>query len=275
LLCIFQCGYRLDRAICQIPAGQIEAAVLKTRMRYPPGAGTSFALGHPSNQGGRLQKIKVLIVDDEANIRTRVQACLEGEQYQILQATNGVEALAAIETYMPDVMILDLAMPLLDGLSVLAKLKHLWNGLPTRVIVVTAAELIGIAPQAGAGTYAFSDAAGVRIGFVQIIPASHNEVTVHRIWTLECRRGHGSTMLRWICELADRHGIILKLRALPFGKKPYPLSRVQLLDWYGRHGFEGKRWKLVRMPVAKNMPSAPLALSPLFSGWCSERGHQR
>lgn len=111
-------------------------------------------------------------------------------------------------------------------------------------------DLISVAPQAGAGTYAFHNAEGDRIGFVQIVNASHNEATIHRIWSLESRRGHGSAMLRWVCEIADRHGIVLKLRALPFGKEPYSMSRAQLLDWYERHGFEEKRQKLVRMPAA-------------------------
>jgi DNA-binding response OmpR family regulator len=80
---------------------------------------------------------KFLIVDDEPNIRTMEQCCLE-DLGEVIQAGNGVDALAAVEEHKPDVMILDLAMPLLDGMSVLAELKHLWARLPTRVIVVTA-----------------------------------------------------------------------------------------------------------------------------------------
>jgi DNA-binding response OmpR family regulator len=81
---------------------------------------------------------KVLIVDDEPNIRTLVQCSLEDVDCEVIQAANGVEALKSLEEYKPDVMILDLAMPLLDGMSVLAEMKHLWSALPTRVIVVTA-----------------------------------------------------------------------------------------------------------------------------------------
>lgn len=95
-----------------------------------------------------LQKTKVLVVDDEANIRTLVQACLEDARYEVVQARNGVEALSAVEEHKPDVMILDLAMPLLDGMSVLAELRHLWSRLPTRVIVVTAHGSVKTAIQA-------------------------------------------------------------------------------------------------------------------------------
>jgi DNA-binding response OmpR family regulator len=85
-----------------------------------------------------MPPIKVLIVDDEANIRSLVQCCLEDNGSEIMQASNGIEALSALEAHRPDLMILDLAMPLLDGMSVLAEMKHLWSRLPTRVIVVTA-----------------------------------------------------------------------------------------------------------------------------------------
>jgi GNAT superfamily N-acetyltransferase len=110
------------------------------------------------------------------------------------------------------------------------------------------ADLVGIAPLAGAGTYAFSNAHGERVGFLQLISESHAEVIIHRIWTLHPRRGHGSGILKDVCDLADRHGITLKLKALPFGATPYPLTQVQLLDWYTRHGFESRRRKMIRPP---------------------------
>jgi DNA-binding response OmpR family regulator len=90
---------------------------------------------------------KFLIVDDEPNIRTMEQCCLE-DLGEVIQAANGVDALAAVEEHKPDLMILDLAMPLLDGMSVLAELKHLWARLPTRVIVVTAHGSVKTAIQA-------------------------------------------------------------------------------------------------------------------------------
>jgi hypothetical protein len=113
-------------------------------------------------------------------------------------------------------------------------------------------DLTEMAPLMGAGTYAFSDGVGERTGFVQLIPRGAREVTVHRIWTFAPRCGHGSAMLKSLCGLADRHGVVLKLKALPLGGKPYPFSRDQLADWYRRHGFAGKRRKLVREPRAQN-----------------------
>ena len=109
-----------------------------------------------------------------------------------------------------------------------------------------------IAPVVGAGTYAFLNSLGVHIGFVQIIPFSASEVTVHRIWTPAPRHGHGSAMLRQLCNLADKHGIVLKLKALPLGAKPYPFSRHELTDWYQRHGFVGKHRNMIREPRRVN-----------------------
>jgi hypothetical protein len=50
--------------------------------------------------------------------------------------------------------------------------------------------------------------------------------------------------------VADQHGVRLKLKVIPFGKQPYPLSREKLVSWYRRHGFEGNGKKMTRMPVA-------------------------
>jgi GNAT superfamily N-acetyltransferase len=105
-----------------------------------------------------------------------------------------------------------------------------------------------IAPVVGPGTYAFLNGLGVHTGFVQILPFPASEVTVHRIWTLAPRQGHGSAMLRQLCSLADKHGIVLKLKALPLGAKPYPFSRDELTGWYQRHGFAGKHRKMIREP---------------------------
>src|ERR1700722_5160183 len=99
-------------------------------------------------------------------------------------------------------------------------------------------DLKTIAPAADGGAYAFVDADGHCRGWVQFIIRSDRVVEIHRLWTLPPGKGNGSMMLRAVCELADRHGIEIVLRSLPFGRKPYPLSREQLQVWYKRYGFE-------------------------------------
>jgi DNA-binding response OmpR family regulator len=90
----------------------------------------------------------ILVVDDEANIRMSVRACLEGAGYIVLEARNGSDALTQLATHPPDLMLLDLAMPVMDGLSVLAELQNLWDRYPTRVVVVTAHGSVKTAIQA-------------------------------------------------------------------------------------------------------------------------------
>jgi CheY-like chemotaxis protein len=69
------------------------------------------------------QKPKVLIVDDEPfNVDYLTQE-LEDSNYQIISACNGKEALEKIQGEQPDLVLLDLMMPVLDGFGVLAQLK--------------------------------------------------------------------------------------------------------------------------------------------------------
>lgn len=71
-----------------------------------------------------MSKVKVLIVDDEPfNIEVLEQA-LDGTGYQVVTASNGQEALAKIQGEQPDLVLLDLMMPVMDGFAVLTKVKE-------------------------------------------------------------------------------------------------------------------------------------------------------
>jgi DNA-binding response OmpR family regulator len=90
----------------------------------------------------------ILVVDDEANIRTSVRLCLEGAGYVVRQASNGSEAMEQISRNPPDLMLLDLAMPVMDGMTVLAEMRSVYARFPTRVVVVTAHGSVKTAIQA-------------------------------------------------------------------------------------------------------------------------------
>ncbi|MGI8685162.1 MAG: response regulator [Acidimicrobiales bacterium] len=66
---------------------------------------------------------RVLVVDDEAVIRHLVRLSLEQDGHEVTEAADGVEALEAIGPDKPDVIVLDLTMPHLDGWEVLVRLK--------------------------------------------------------------------------------------------------------------------------------------------------------
>jgi CheY-like chemotaxis protein len=84
---------------------------------------------------------RVLLVEDDADQRQRVGGWLEGQQWVVQEAANGREALAHLQTDQPDVILLDLMMPEMDGFAVVAALQkepH-WRDIP--VIVITARDL--------------------------------------------------------------------------------------------------------------------------------------
>ncbi|MDX6679604.1 MAG: two-component system, OmpR family, response regulator PrrA [Solirubrobacteraceae bacterium] len=76
----------------------------------------------------------VLLVDDDAAIRRSVGAGLELEGFRVVRASGGRAALAANESVHPAVILLDLAMPDLDGLEVLAQLRAAGDDVPVCVL---------------------------------------------------------------------------------------------------------------------------------------------
>ena len=81
-------------------------------------------------------KPKILIVDDEKNMRWAISRALEKEGYEILQASNGQEGIEAFERHRPDVMLLDLKMPVMDGMEALKAIRE--TNTTTPVLMLTA-----------------------------------------------------------------------------------------------------------------------------------------
>ena len=78
---------------------------------------------------------KVLIVEDEQSIARFISAILGANGYETLQAQTGTEALSIISSNCPDLVILDLGLPDMDGMEILRDLRS-WSSLP--VVVVSA-----------------------------------------------------------------------------------------------------------------------------------------
>jgi DNA-binding response OmpR family regulator len=85
-----------------------------------------------------VEPAKILIVDDEENNRIVLCDCLADEDYQLLEAVDGQQALDIVERERPDVILLDIMMPGLDGLAVLRKLQEQEHTRNIPVIMVTA-----------------------------------------------------------------------------------------------------------------------------------------
>jgi len=86
------------------------------------------------------QKAKILIVDDEPFNVDVLQQELEELNYQIITAANGQEALDKIRSQQPDLILLDLMMPVLDGFAVLSQIKADNDLRDIPVIIVSAAD---------------------------------------------------------------------------------------------------------------------------------------
>jgi DNA-binding response OmpR family regulator len=85
-----------------------------------------------------MKPASILVTDDESGIRLMLRTALESDGYAVSEAANGREALDAIKTRTPDLIVLDLNMPVLDGMAVLEQMKALANDVRPRVIVLTA-----------------------------------------------------------------------------------------------------------------------------------------
>ncbi len=83
-------------------------------------------------------KERILVVDDEPNIRRILSFLLEQRGYRILTAANGLEALEIAEAELPDLMLLDLMMPHMDGYEVCRRLRENFATAQIPVIMVTA-----------------------------------------------------------------------------------------------------------------------------------------
>ena len=81
-------------------------------------------------------KHRILLVDDDPGVRRMLSRVLEEEGYAVVPAANGIEALELATTRMPDLVLLDLNLPLQDGWDTLERLTTENPLLP--VIIITA-----------------------------------------------------------------------------------------------------------------------------------------
>jgi CheY-like chemotaxis protein len=84
-----------------------------------------------------MPDVRVLVVDDEPDIRATVSAMLEIEGYHVDEAVNGADALHAVEQRPPDLILLDMRMPILDGWGFASEMRRRGNRTP--IVVMTAA----------------------------------------------------------------------------------------------------------------------------------------
>ncbi|HWI53674.1 MAG TPA: response regulator, partial [Symbiobacteriaceae bacterium] len=83
---------------------------------------------------------RILVVDDDVKITSFLRRALVLEGYEVLVANGGQEALRTVAEFPPDLMILDLMMPEIDGLEVCRRVRTLGDELP--IIILTARDAV-------------------------------------------------------------------------------------------------------------------------------------
>ena len=86
----------------------------------------------------KSNKVKILVIDDEPNIVQTLQDRLEMNEYDVITAGNGKEGLMMALEQKPDVILLDVIMPIMDGHEMLEALRKLPEGDYPSVIMLTA-----------------------------------------------------------------------------------------------------------------------------------------
>jgi DNA-binding response OmpR family regulator len=102
------------------------------------------------------EKIKILIVDDDPSVCSSIERVLRPEGYCIQSANSGAEAIQKAQAQGPDLVLLDIAMPGLDGLELCRRLRDNPSTAITPIVMVTARyeeEVVASAIESGADDY--------------------------------------------------------------------------------------------------------------------------
>jgi two-component system response regulator MprA len=84
---------------------------------------------------------RVLVVDDEPALRDALESSLAFEGYEVITASDGLEALDSVAEHSPDLVLLDIMMPRMDGLTAVRRLRSRGDTVP--VLMLTARDAVG------------------------------------------------------------------------------------------------------------------------------------
>jgi CheY-like chemotaxis protein len=134
-------GARLSgaRPYLQSPADLVRRA----SVRHEP----CFAGAVITPEAEPIRPRRVLLVDDEAALRAVVAETLRGDGYVVDEAGDGTEGLHRVRATRPDLILLDLEMPVLDGQGFIARCRSAAEGADIPIVIVSARPLLPDAPQ--------------------------------------------------------------------------------------------------------------------------------
>ena len=95
---------------------------------------------------------RVLVVDDDASMRAYIELALKDEGYEVLAAEHGAAALAVLEAHAPDLILLDMLMPVMDGYE-FARKYQARSGPKAPIVVIAGTNAGSRAAQIGAHAF--------------------------------------------------------------------------------------------------------------------------
>lgn len=93
-----------------------------------------------NSKGDSENRQNILIVDDDATIRVLMSEALSNDPYNITEVSNGLDALNSIRAQQPDLILLDVTMPDMDGFEVCSEIRRLYSHSEISIVMVTALE---------------------------------------------------------------------------------------------------------------------------------------
>jgi DNA-binding NarL/FixJ family response regulator len=219
-----------------------------------------------------MKTIKVILVDDHSLVRAGIRSLIQNISgvEVIAEANNGRDAIRLIDELIPDLVLLDIAMPELNGLEVISRISK--DNLITRVIILsmhTNEEYVVQALKAGAAGYLLKDSApneleiavnAVMRGETYLSPAISKHVVdnyLRRISDVSPEKEKGPDIFK---QLTSRQREILQLIAegnstkeiankLNVSIKTVETHRMQLMDRIGIHDVAGLVRYAIRMGI--------------------------
>jgi len=89
-------------------------------------------------QGGKYMGRTVLVVEDYADTRLFMKLLLEGYGYEVIEAEDGQEAVEVLKGNCPDLILMDISMPVMDGIAATKAIRNFKNGGDVPIIALTA-----------------------------------------------------------------------------------------------------------------------------------------
>ncbi len=99
--------------------------------------------------------MKILIVDDNSDLRTIYEGLFEGAGHDVHSAGDGLAAMKEVDTFMPDLVLLDILMPEMDGLGFMRTMQERTEPKPLLIAHSNLSEQVDVDRSLAAGAYAY------------------------------------------------------------------------------------------------------------------------